>query len=119
MHQDLWQEWLGRTRHDLFHTALSHRVQAEPDRALAYLAVYGDPDKFVSLPYLLKPISTCGDTVGSALKEVCSVYGYSGPLVYSCHNDRAFLNKAWRAMSRHWADQRAVSAFVRVHPNPG
>jgi hypothetical protein len=114
MNQDLWQEWLGRTRHDLFHTAHYHRVQAGPARAIAYLAVYGTPDKFVALPYLLKPISARGDS--SALKEVCSVYGYSGPLVYNCQNDSDFVIKAWGALSGHWADQRAVSAFVRFHP---
>src|SRR5215469_7271100 len=116
LNHDLWQEWLGRTPHDLFDTAHYHRAEAESNQAKAYLVVYGDPNKFVAVPYLLKPISTCGETVGSALKEVCSVYGYSGPLVYGCQNDRDFLNKAWRAVSRHWAEQRAVSAFVRFHP---
>jgi hypothetical protein len=50
MNQDLGQEWLGRTRHHLFHTAHYHGVQAEPNRAIAYLPVYGAPDKFVALP---------------------------------------------------------------------
>ena len=116
---DLWKEWLDRTRHDVFHTANYHDAEAKANRATAYLAVYGKPEKFVALPYLLKSIPTCDNSVDSGLREVSSVYGYSGPLACNCQNDKDFQNQAWRAISAEWADQGAVSAFVRFHPIMG
>ena len=116
LNQSLWQEWLGRTRHDLFHTPQYHRVQAEPDRSLAYLAAYGTPDKFLVLPYLLKPISM-GGAADCGLREVTSVYGYSGSLAYNADNDDDFLNEAWRAISANWGDQGAARRpLVRIQP---
>jgi Acetyltransferase (GNAT) domain len=116
---DRWQGWLDRTRHDLYHTANYHGVEAEANTATGYLAVYGNADKFVALPYLLKSILTCGGSAYSAVKEVTSAYGYSGPLACNCQNDIDFLNQAWRAISREWANQGAISAFVRFHPIVG
>jgi hypothetical protein len=51
MNQDLGQEWLrAYSSPPLSHSTIITGVQAEPNRAIAYLPVYGDPDKFVALP---------------------------------------------------------------------
>jgi hypothetical protein len=114
--RDLWQDWLDRTRHDVFHTADYYRVEAEATGATAHLAVYGKPERFIAWPYLLKPISIGNSSVDPTCREVTCAYGYSGPLACQCQNDESFLKKAWEAISSEWAVQGAVSAFVRFHP---
>lgn len=116
---NLWDQWLGVTRHDLFHTAVYHAVEAKADSSVAYIAVYGTQEKFLALPYLLKPVFSCDGTADPSLKEVTSVYGYSGPLACNCESDVDFRHQAWRAITRGWADQGAVSAFIRFHPIVG
>jgi hypothetical protein len=109
-----WAEYLGRVPHDFFQTAEYHAFSAG-DEGEACLLIYGNRDKFVAWPYLLQPITGVGN-VGAAFRDVTSVYGYSGPVVHNCREDKAFLSNAWQAFVEAWRAQMVVSVFTRFHP---
>jgi len=110
-----WPEYLARARHDFFHTAGYHSFSQANEGGTAWLAVYGDADKFVAWPYLLQEI-TALDTCGRGLYDVTSVYGYSGPVAHNCSEDEEFLVHAWAALVDTWRSQGVVSVFTRFHP---
>jgi hypothetical protein len=111
-----WQSWTERCRHDFYHTAAYHRYSESYGEGAAYLAVYGDRDRFLALPYLLRDIDIAGISSGCAGKDVTSVYGYAGPLVCGNAIDADFEREAWRAIYEIWRNQDVVSAFARLHP---
>lgn len=77
--------------------------------------IYGNHDKFVAWPYLLQPINGEGG-LGAQFRDVTSVYGYSGPVIHNCAEDKAFLANAWEAFLEAWRTQMVVSVFTRFHP---
>jgi Acetyltransferase (GNAT) domain len=109
-----WDEYLSRVPHDFFQTAKYHAFSAN-ENSEAWLLLYGNRDKFVAWPYLLQPI---GGMAGleTQFRDVTSVYGYSGPVVYNCTDDKAFLVNAWEAFVEAWRAQLAVSVFTRFNP---
>jgi Acetyltransferase (GNAT) domain len=109
-----WDEYLTRVPHDFFQTAKYHAFSAA-GHGEAWLLIYGNRDKFVAWPYLLQPINTLGG-LGVRFQDVTSVYGYSGPIVHNCTEDRAFLGAAWEAFLEAWRAQTVVSVFTRFHP---
>ena len=111
-----WHEWLDRIPHDFFHTAEYHRVQEHAMGAQAQLLVYGKPEKFVAWPCLVQPIDGVFDRNGAGPCDITSAYGFCGPLVWQCSEDRDFLEKALAAIINEWKNQGAISAFTRFHP---
>jgi GNAT acetyltransferase-like protein len=110
-----WDEYLLRSRHDFFQTAKYHAFSAAGNSE-AWLLLYGTRDKFVAWPYLLQPISSMGGGPETGFRDVTSVYGYSGPVVYNCTEDEAFLVNAWEACLEAWRAQKAISVFTRFNP---
>jgi hypothetical protein len=109
-----WDEYLARVPHDFFQTAKYHAFSADASSE-ASLLVYGSGDKFVAWPYLLQPIDGT-DHLGARFRDVTAVYGYSGPVVHHCAEDKAFLSNAWEAFVETWRSQMVVSVFTRFHP---
>ena len=109
-----WDEYLSRVPHDFFQTAKYHAFSAAGDDQ-AWLLLYGSRDKFVAWPYLLQPISGISGFY-TQFRDVTSVYGYSGPVVYNCREDESFLVNAWEACVEVWRAQMAVSVFTRFNP---
>ncbi len=110
-----WRDYLRLVPHDFFQTERYHAFSAEAAKSEAWLLVYGDAEKFVAWPYLLQPIEG-GHGFGAELRDVTSVYGYSGPLLNQCDNDEKFLSAAWDAFVEVWRTQSVVSVFTRFHP---
>jgi hypothetical protein len=111
-----WAAFLERTEHDFFHTAAYHHSSQESGEGEAWLAVYGDRDRFLAWPYLLRRIGVVEEPGLSGLRDVTSAYGYVGPLAYGCSEDDAFLGEAWNALVQFWRNQDVVSVFTRFHP---
>ncbi|MBI3695318.1 MAG: GNAT family N-acetyltransferase [Acidobacteria bacterium] len=104
-----WSLWLEPVAHDFYHTAAYHRFSEESGEGEGFLAVYGSRERFLAWPYLLRPLGS--------LRDITSVYGYSGPLAFGCRSyDDLFLNRARREIRELWRSQQAVSAFTRLHP---
>ena len=111
-----WDAWLSRVPHDFYHTAGYHRLAEASGEGRAVLAVYGDKDRFLAWPYLLRPVATCAGLEESQYTDVGSVYGYPGPLIHDAGGDSEFLLSAWGALTETWRGQKAVAAFTRFHP---
>jgi hypothetical protein len=109
-----WNECLERVDHDFFHTAEYHHLSQVNGGGEAWLAIFGDRDKFLAWPYILQDIKGFGKTHG--LRDITSVYGYSGPLANNCRNDEDFLTTAWESVVEAWRTQGAISVFTRFHP---
>ncbi|MGI8962664.1 MAG: GNAT family N-acetyltransferase [Bryobacteraceae bacterium] len=109
-----WDEYLSRVPHDFFQTAKYHAFSAAGNGE-AWLVLYGNRDKFVAWPYLLQPISSEAG-LGAQFRDVTSVYGYSGPVVYNCAEDETFRLRAWEACVEAWRTQTVVSVFTRFNP---
>jgi hypothetical protein len=102
--------------HDFYHTAGYHRLAEACGEGQAFLAVYGDESRFLTWPYLLRPVSSCAGLEDSEYTDVGSVYGYPGPLFYKASHDGEFLVSAWGALTANWRRQKAVAVFTRFHP---
>ncbi|MGC1684418.1 MAG: NeuD/PglB/VioB family sugar acetyltransferase [Candidatus Acidiferrales bacterium] len=113
---DAWNGYLERARHDFFHTANYHQISESFGRGKAWLAVYGSGDKFVAWPYLLQEIEGFERSSMSELRDITSVYGYTGPIACGCEHDEEFLASAWTAFVDAWRSQSIVSVFARLHP---
>jgi sugar O-acyltransferase (sialic acid O-acetyltransferase NeuD family) len=111
-----WGDYLDRAPHDFFHTANYHQIAECFGRGRAWLAVYGSREKFVAWPYLVQEIEGFERTSAESLRDITSVYGYSGPVACGCEQEEAFLSAAWRALVETWRSQSVVSVFTRLHP---
>lgn len=105
-----WGQWIDPIPHDFHHTAAYHRFSEEAGEGEGWLAVWGSAQRYLAWPYLLRPIEQA-----PGLRDVTSVYGYAGPLVYG-PADEAFLALAHRELAALWRSQGAISAFTRFHP---
>ncbi len=105
-----WQRWLGLAPHDFYHTAKYHQFSEQAGEGQAWLAVYGSAERYLAWPYLLRQIP------GSCLRDITSVYGYSGPLSVGPPSDDCFFAKARWRLAELWRSQNAVSVFSRFHP---
>ncbi len=108
-----WSQWIERVPHDFYHTAAYHRFSEESGEGEAFLAVYGEAERYLAWPYLLRPAPGRPD---SGLRDVTSVYGYAGPLARGCQAGDPFLERACRGLAGLWRSQRVVSVFARFHP---
>ncbi len=110
-----WGQYLDRAGHDLFQTAPYHKVAESNGEGRPWLAVFGDPDKFIAWPYLLNDIlDSRGHTTG--LRDVTSAYGPGGPVLHDALHDPEFISRAWESLLAEWRAQGVVSAFTRFHP---
>ncbi len=103
-----WDEWLDRAPHDVYHRAAYHRLSEGADEGQAFMVAYGNADRFMAWPYLVRP-------VGETDVDAYSVYGYPGPTGRGLA-DEAFVLEAWKAMRSAWSDQGLVALFTRFHP---
>jgi hypothetical protein len=107
---DRWGQWIAPIPHDFHHTAAYHRFSEEWGEGEGWLAVWGSVERYLAWPYLLRPIEQA-----PGLRDVTSVYGYAGPLLYGSPNGY-FLALAQRELAALWRAQGAVSVFTRFHP---
>lgn len=106
-----WDAWLAGA-YDVYHTASYHRFSEQQGEGEALLAVYGDRERWLAWPYLLRPL----DGAPGGLCDVTSVYGYAGPLAAGCSPGDGFLERARAAIFDLWRSERAVTGFTRFHP---
>ena len=110
-----WDATLFRARHDVYHTAEYHRLWEH--MGAAYLAVYGDEDRYLAWPFLLcrldDPMSPGNDY---DLFDVTSVYGYPGPVAKNCKPGEGFAVEALTAILQEWRKMGAISEFTRFNP---
>ena len=106
-----WDQWLEAANHDFYQLRQYHLCAQENGEGRAFLAVSGSAEQFVAWPYLLRDIP--GE---STLKDVCSAYGYPGPVCSRGLRDAAVIENAWKEIVAAWRFQNAVSAFTRFHP---
>jgi len=111
-----WAAYLQRAPHDYFHRADFHSMAETLGSGRASLAVYGNSDKFLAWPFIMQDIEDCGGCSAGNLKDITSVYGYTGPIASGCENDQSFLLSAWNAMVDMWRSYGIVSVFARLHP---
>jgi sugar O-acyltransferase (sialic acid O-acetyltransferase NeuD family) len=111
-----WNGYFERARHDFFHTANYHQISESFGRGKGWLAVYGSGDKFIAWPYLLQEIEGFERAASGDLRDITSVYGYTGPIACGCEHDEEFLASAWNAFVDAWRSQSVVSVFARLHP---
>lgn len=82
-------------------------------RCLAYVARDGGQTLFY--PFRLRTIGRIGSSpVPSHLKDIETVYGYSGPIATTASPE--FLANAWRGFDTWCRDNGVVAEFVRFHP---
>ena len=115
-HSRVWDEWMRRVAHDVFHTRTYHAFSQACGEGEGYLAVHGTRSRFIAWPYLLRPID---DTLAMRKLnwyDITSVYGYSGPVVYGCELGDPFVGHALRALEEAWRTQRVITVFCRFHP---
>ena len=111
-----WSPYLAHVPHDFFHTPEYQKTWAGAQGGEAFLAVYGDADKYLAWPYVQQAISGFQSADGKPLYDISSAYGFDGPLLYGCEGDTAFLEKAWAAFCETWRAQAVVTVFTRFHP---
>src|SRR5947209_13844769 len=107
--------YVTRTSHDIFQTAGYHCLSVSQSADEAWLAVYGDDDRFIAWPYVLQSL-TGVLTQSCRLRDVTSVYGYSGPVQLNCAGNEQFLSDAWMNFLELWRSQSVVTVFTRFHP---
>jgi hypothetical protein len=64
----------------------------------------------------MQDIDDLGGRLPGNLKDITSVYGYTGPIASGCENDQSFLLSAWNAIVGMWRSYGIVSVFARLHP---
>lgn len=114
--RERWNAWLDHVPHDFYHRAEYHLMAERRGEGCAFLAVFGDPHRFVAWPYLLVRLSVIPGLEFTRRCDVTSVYGYPGPLSHGCHADGTFREEAFEAIRALWRRQNAVSAFSRTNP---
>lgn len=106
-----WDQWVEAANHDFYHRRKYHLCAQENGEGQAFIAVFGSAEQFIAWPYLLRDIP--GETT---LKDVCSAYGYPGPVCSPGLRDAFVIENAWKEIAAAWRFQNAVSAFTRFHP---
>ena len=112
----LWAEYLHPTRHDFYYSEAYHDFMQEQGYGEAWLAVVGSREKFLIWPFLLRSVNSASAPHQKGMRDVTSVYGYTGPLASGCTPGDPFLSDAWNALLTHWRASGVVSLFCRFHP---
>lgn len=103
-----WDDLVSRSPHDFHHLSGYHRLAEGAGEGTGRLYVYGDEDRFLAWPCLIRPLD-------GGLADATSVYGYTGPVGLDAE-DRQFRQSAWSAFRAAWAEDRIVTLFTRFHP---
>jgi len=103
-----WNDWVKRVPHDFYFLSEYHQFSERHGDGEGFMIVYGQPDKFVAWPYMVR-------TVDSTYNDAHSVYGYTGP-IGNALNDTSFLLQAWDVFRVAWAEQKIISMFTKFHP---
>lgn len=103
-----WDSWLKLAPHDFYHLAAYHAFAESAGEGTPELVVYGNKNRFLAWPYLIREIDD--DHL-----DATSVYGYTGPTGHGLEDD-AFRADAWKAVKDAWAERRLVTVFTRFHP---
>jgi hypothetical protein len=103
-----WDEALTRVPHDIFHTALYHRVPALGVSGTPEAFLFQENDQTFLWPYYRAPIPAA-----PGYFDVNSAYGYPGPVG---RGSQPFFQRAWHALLDHWRKTGVVSVFTRFNP---
>ncbi len=112
----LWAEYLHPTCHDFYYSEAYHDFMQEQGYGEAWLAVVGSREKSLIWPFLLRSVNPASAPPQKVMRDVTSVYGYTGPLASGCAPGDPFLSDAWNALLTHWRASGVVSLFCRFHP---
>lgn len=107
---DKWNSLVNNVRSDFYHSAEYHRFIEGTSGTRACLAVYGNSERYMAWPYLVRQIGETGFCDGT------SAYGYTGPVTNARHEDEGFSVEACETIMEHWTDQGLVSMFTCFHP---
>lgn len=113
---DEWRSLLTRfEQSDVYFTPEYHQVYELNGDGTAWAFAAWEEDWILFYPFMLREIPKPPNAAEeNVLRDIESVYGYSGPLA-NCRETR-FLNRAWQVY-REWCwRQNVVAEFVRFHP---
>lgn len=96
-------------RYDFYHTWDYHHVACLNGEGKPVLFDVNMDGRGFIFPLLARSIE------GSLKKDLTSVYGYPGPLLYG-DMDEAYFNEMWTCFSRFLVEADYVSLFSRCHP---
>lgn len=111
-----WNRWMAPAAHDFYHTSEYHSFSESQGEGEAWLAVCGNPDRYLAWPYLVRPVSQMAGLEQSRYRDITSVYGYGGPATFGCRQDEPFIAEALTDIERLWRNQGCIAAFSRLHP---
>jgi hypothetical protein len=112
---DRWPAFLREVPHDFYHLPGYVDLMARQEESQAEAVLVTAGANYFFLPYLVRRLAgVVGGVEADRLGDICSPYGYPGPLVREC--TPGFLRSAlgrWVAAMR---EREIASGFFRVHP---
>lgn len=111
-----WLDFLGSIKHDFYHLPGYLKLSERIDNGVAEAVLVQQGQSYFFLPYLIRELDKLPylDRAALGLKDICSPYGYPGPLIYA--EDHCFFDNAVAAWKDQLAKRSVVSAFIRTHP---
>jgi len=111
---DRWTTFLREVPHDFYHLPgyLDLTARQEEGRAEAVLATAGN--SYFFLPYIVRHLSDVPGENTDGLGDVCSPYGYPGPLVRE--GTPGFLRGVVGQWVAAMTERQITSGFFRFHP---
>ena len=104
--------------YDFYHLSSYHHIAELRGEGKAYLFVYKENNKFIAIPFLLRPIWEIDglEEIGKDWFDATSVYGYLGPVSNVRSEKIDFFLKFGKAMLEFLKEKSVVIAFSRLHP---
>jgi hypothetical protein len=113
-----WGEVLGEIgRHDFCHLVEYSQLAERSGYGRAELLVWRAGDLLLAFPVLFRSIDVeLYPKVDGIWTDVTSVYGYAGPIANSGEVPAEVSRSFMGSVDEYFREQRAVSAFSRMHP---
>jgi hypothetical protein len=112
----LWEELVSRTgARDVYFLPEYLGFYEHWEEVEARLFFYTEGENILLYPFLRRPLPELTNGSGRHC-DVCTAYGYGGPLVIRVKADPAFGDRARRALEESFERMGVVSEFIRFHP---
>ncbi|MCF7885654.1 MAG: GNAT family N-acetyltransferase [Candidatus Marinimicrobia bacterium] len=108
-------EKLPETHQHIHFTPDYHRVLESNGDGKARLFVHCQGANLFFYPFMLRKIDRIGEQkVDQNYHDVSSVFGYTGPLIFS--DSKGFLNLAQEGLGEIYSEQKVISEIIRYNP---
>jgi hypothetical protein len=112
---DRWRAFLEQTPHDFYHLPGYVELTARQENGQGEAVLATAADDFFFLPYVVRSVADlAGQEDSRCSGDICSPYGYPGPLVRGSTVD--FLRSAVRQWTATMRERQIASGFFRFHP---